>query len=138
MKLTYKSILQLRAALATLDGLEKSVEVRGHAQLIKKPFKFAGKTRLKIARNLRVVEAAFDDYDAARVGLVRELSDGGEQVPPEKIAGFTQRLGELLAEETDVALRPLAETELNLDDNEISHTTLAVLLEHLVDAENAD
>jgi hypothetical protein len=138
MKLTYKSVLNLRGALTTLDGLDKSVEVRGQAQLIKKPFKFAGKTRLKIARNLRATEAAFEDYDAARVGLVREISDGADQVRAEKIPEFSKKLADLLAEETDVALAPLTEAELNLDDNEIPHGALAMLLEFLMEAEKED
>jgi hypothetical protein len=138
MKLTYKSVLNLRGALTTLDGLDKSVEVRGQAQLIKKPFKFAGKTRLKIARNLRATEAAFEDYDAARVGLVREISDGADQVPAEKIPEFSKKLADLLAEETDVALAPLTEAELNLDDNEIPHGALAMLLEFLMETEKED
>jgi hypothetical protein len=138
MKLTYKSVLNLRGALTTLDGLDKSVEVRGQAQLIKKPFKFAGKTRLKIARNLRATEAAFEDYDAARVGLVREISDGADQVPAEKIPEFSKKLADLLAEETDVVLAPLTEAELNLDDNEIPHGALAMLLEFLMEAEKED
>jgi hypothetical protein len=130
MKLTYKSVLNLRGALTTLDGLDKSVEVRGQAQLIKKPF--------KIARNLRATAAAFEDYDAARVGLVREISDGADQVPAEKIPEFSKKLADLLAEETDVALAPLTEAELNLDDNEIPHGALAMLLEFLMETEKED
>jgi len=136
MKLTYKEILTLRAALLSLDGLDKSVEIKGVAQIIKKPFKFAGKTRLKIARNLRACEAGFEDYDAARVGLVREISDGGDEVAPEKVGEFSRKLGELLAEEVEATLTPLTEIELNLDDNEIPHGALAVLLQYLVEAEN--
>lgn len=134
MKLTYKSILQLRAALAALDGLDHAVDVRGQTQLIKKPFKFSGRARLKIARNLRAVAAAFEDYDAARVGLVREVAGGADQVPAEKVPEFTKRLQELLNDECEVALTPLTEPELNLDDNEIPHGALAVLLEYVVGA----
>jgi hypothetical protein len=134
MKLNYKSILQLRAALAALDGLDQAVEVRGQAQIIKQPFKYSGRTRLKIARNLRAVEAAFEDYDAARVGLVREIAGGADQVPAGKVPEFTKRLQDLLNEECEVALTPLTEPELNLDDNEIPHGALAVLLEYVVDA----
>ncbi|HTB63877.1 MAG TPA: hypothetical protein VK737_09830 [Opitutales bacterium] len=133
MKLTNKSVLQLRAALLSLDGLDKSVEVKGQTQLIKKPFKLDGKTRLKIARNLRATETAFEDYDSARVGLVREFSADGQQVAPDKLPEFTQRLEDLLADEADLALAPLAEDDLNLDDNEIPHAALASILQHLVD-----
>jgi len=132
MKLTYKNILILRAALSALDGRDKAVEVKGETHLVRKPFKFAGKTRLKIARNLRAVEAAFEDYDAARIGLVRELADGGDRVPDEKVAAFNLRHEELLKEETEVALTSLSESDLNLDDNDIPHGALAVILDHLM------
>jgi hypothetical protein len=136
MKLTYKEILTLRAALLSLDGLDQSVEVKGGAQIIKKPFKFAGATRLKIARNLRAAEAAFEDYDAARVGLVREISDGGEQVPEAKVGEFSRRLADLLQEEVEAPVAPFAEDELNLDDNEIPHGALAVLLGYVAEQAN--
>ena len=138
MKLTYKSILNLRAALVALEGVDKSVEVKGQTQLIRKPFKFGGKTRLKIARNLRAAEAAFEDYDAARVGLVREVSEGGDEVPKEKLTEFSHKLTELLAEEIEAALAPLNEEELNLNDNEIPHAALAVLLEYLMTPEQGE
>jgi len=138
MKLTYKNTLLLRQALNALEGRDKAIEVKGETHLVRKPFKFAGKTRLKIARNLRACEAAFEDYDAARVGLVRELADGGDRVPEDKVAAFNNRHEELLQEPAEVALTPLAEEDLNLDDNDIPHGALAVLLAHLFPAGQRD
>ncbi len=135
MKLTYKNAIILRGALDALEGREKTLDAKGQTQVIVKPFKFSGKTRLKIARNLRACETAFADYDAARVGLVRELAGGGEKVPAEKLAIFNQRHEELLNEVAEVALTPLEEAELNLDDNEISHAALAVFVEYLLVSE---
>jgi hypothetical protein len=132
MKLSYKNVLVLRNALNSLEGREQAVEAKDGTHLVRRPFKFAGKTRLKIARDLRACEGAFEEYDAARVGLVRELAGGGEKVPEGKLAEFTQRHEELLKEEAEVALAPLTEAELNLDDNDVPHWALAVLLEHLV------
>ena len=137
MKLSNKQILQLRAALLALDGIDKAVEVKGQDKpvLIRKPFSFSGKTRLKIARNLRAIETAFEDYDAARIGLVREYSDDGRQVSPENLPEFTRKIEELLDEAEDIALTPLDEDELNLDDNDIPHAALAVLIGCLDEAE---
>ena len=136
MQLTYQNVLILRAALLTLDGLDQPVEVRGQLQLVKKPFTFSGRCRLKIARNLRAVEAAFQDYDAARIGLVRELADGADQVPDGLLPKFHALHADLLQEQADVPLTPLADDELNLDDNQIPHGVLAILLQYLIQAES--
>jgi hypothetical protein len=135
MKISYQNILMLRAALLALDGLEQPVEVRGQLQLVKKPFTFSGRARLKIARNLRAVEAAFQDYDTARIGLVRELACGADQVPNELLPRFHALHADLLQEQADVPLIPLAEDELNLDDNQIPHGALAVFLQYLMSKE---
>lgn len=132
MQLTYKNVVILRHALQSLDGREKSVEAKGQTQVILKPFKFSGKARLKIARNLRAVETAFEEYDTARIGLVRELAGGEDKVPDAKLPEFNRCHEELLRETTDVSLTPLTDAELNLDDNDIPHGALAVLLEHLL------
>jgi hypothetical protein len=133
MKLTYQNILILRAALLVLDGLDQPVEIRGQVQLIKKPFTFSGRTRLKIARNLRAVETTFQDYDAARIGLVRELAAGADQVPNELLSRFHALHADLLQEQAEVSLAMLSEDELNLDDNQIPHGALAVLLQYLLE-----
>jgi len=132
MKLTTKKILNLRAALLALDGLDKAVEVNGKTALIKKPFKLAGKTRLKIARNLRELESPATDYDEARIALVRELSGGGDDVPADQRAEFFTQINPMLAAEHEVGLAAFAEDEFNLEANEIPHGALALLLEHLV------
>ena len=132
MKLTYQSVITLRAELLALDGLEQAVEIRGQHQLIKKPFKFSGKTRLKIARNLRAMEAAFHDYDAARMGLVRELAGGEDQVPEALLPRFHGLHYDLLNEKVSVESTPLEEAELNLDENEIPSRIVAVILEFLI------
>lgn len=134
MKLPYKSVVTLRAALNALEGRDKTVEIKGQTQVIVKPFKFSGKARLKIARNLRAIEPAFQEYDTARIGLVRELADGEDRVPDVRLAEFNRRHEELLNEAAaeEVALTKLDEIELNLDDNDIPHGALAVLLEHLL------
>ncbi|HVU38086.1 MAG TPA: hypothetical protein VHC95_07105 [Opitutales bacterium] len=133
MKLPYKKIILIRAALNALDGREKTVEVKGQTSVIVKPFKFSGKTRLKIARNLRAVEGAFQDYDTARIGLVRENAKPEEdRVADDKLAQFNKQHEELLESTAEVTLDPLAEGDLNLDDNEIPHGALAVLLEFLI------
>ena len=138
MKMTTQSALILRAALPALDGLDKAVDVNGKTTLVKKPFKFSGKTRLKIARNLRACEQVFLDYDAARTGLVRELADGGESVPTEKLSQFHGQHAALLQEPQEVALTPLREEDLNLDDNEIPHVVVAVMLAHLIEGSDQD
>jgi hypothetical protein len=132
MNLTYRNIIVLRAALSALEGRERTIEAKGQTQVVVKPFKFSGQTRLKIARNLRAGEAAFQEYEAARVGLVHELAEGGDKVPEAKLPEFSRRLEELQQAETDITLSPLAEAELNLEDNEIPHGALAVLLEFLL------
>ncbi len=135
MKINYQNVLTLRAALTALDGIDQPVEVRGQLQLVKKPFTFSGRCRLKIARNLRAVEEAFRDYDAARIGLVRELASGAEKVPDELLPRFHALHFDLLQEDIDVPLTPLTEDELSLDDNQIPHSVLAVLLQFLIQQE---
>lgn len=134
MQLTYKNITLVRAALNALEGREKIAEDKGQGRVVVKPYKFSGKTRLKIARNLRAVESAFQEYDAARIGLVRELAEGEDKVPEARLAEFNRRHEELLNEEPAEApaFVKLEEGELNLDDNDIPHGALAVLLEFLL------
>jgi len=134
MKLTTKKIINLRAALLALDGLDKAVEVNGKTALIKKPFKLAGRTRLKIARGLRELEPIATDYDEARVALVRELSGGGDDVPAELRAEFFAQINPMLAVEHELRLPAFTDDEFNLEANEIPHGALALLLEHLVAA----
>ena len=69
----------------------------------------------------------------ASVSSITATDARGEQVPAGQVALFTKRLEELLREDAEIALTPLAEDDLNLDDNEIPHAALAVLLEYLVD-----
>ncbi len=138
MQLTYKNAIVLRHALQALEGREKAVETKGHTQVILTPFKFSGKTRLKIARALRALEMAFEEYDAARIGLVRELAGGEDKVPEGKLPEFNHRHEELLRETTDVPLTPFTEAELNLDENDLPHGALAVLLEHLLPANHVE
>src|SRR5471032_557816 len=104
MKITYQNVLILRAALSALDGLEQPVEIRGQLQLVKKPFTFSGRCRLKIARNLRAVDNTFQDYDAARIGLVRELANGADKVQEELLPRFHTLHFDLLQEDVDVPL----------------------------------
>jgi hypothetical protein len=135
MNINYQNVLTLRAALQALDGIDQPVEVRGQLQLVKKPFTFSGRCRLKIARNLRAVEDAFQDYDAARIGLVRELANGAEKVPDELLPRFHTLHFDLLQEDIDVPLTQLTAEELNLDDNQIPHGALAIILQYLIQME---
>jgi hypothetical protein len=131
MKLKTQNMLNLRLALLALDGLTRAVEVNGKTELVKKPFKLSGTVRKKIARNLRVLQPLYDDYDHARVALIRELADGGESVPEEKMPQFNVQHEAMLAEIEDITLTPLSDDDLNLEQNEIPHLAVAIMLEHL-------
>jgi hypothetical protein len=127
MKLTTAQCLQLRLALLALDGLDTVHDVNGRAVATKKPFKLTGKVRMRLGRNLRAVEAVAQEFDAARTAKIRELSGGGETVPADKQAQFRADHDAMLNEEHEVALTPIPEDDLNLDENAIAHAALAVL-----------
>lgn len=139
MKLPYRQIILLRAALASLDGVEKSVEVRGQTITVKEPFKFpANGTRIKIARNLRLLREACDDFEEARMGLIKEICGEVDVVPPEKIHSIHKRISELETQESsELPLIVFTENELNADANRIQPTALDLILEHLVAPEPA-
>lgn len=134
MKLQNKIIQTVFEAHAALDGSDRVAEKAGGVdtdKVIRVPYKFGGAARLTIARNLRLLKDAFEDYDKARQGLVKQYAaEGKETVEPNtpEMEAFLKAHAELWKAEVEVVgLKPLTEVDLDLDKNTIPPTVLASL-----------
>lgn len=152
--LKVKDVFELRNALLQLDGTDKEVPVQGQLgqpgqlKVVKKPYKFVGKVRLKIARNLNALNEAAersegkrDEINMAHKKVIEEIKCTLQTTPGldvarvqgAAIADYQKKFGEVMKEEVPVDLQSITEDELNLDANDIPHQALAEVLKWLVD-----
>ncbi len=99
-------LLRLSVGLDSLDGYQDVVTVNDTEQVVKRPYVFgSSKTSWNIAKNKRVVKGHVQDYNDTRDALIKELSDGGVEIPEdnkEKIVKFNERHTELLKQEVSI------------------------------------
>ncbi len=131
MKITLQNIVNLRAHLSALDGVNIPTQSNGQTVLVHHPFIFKAGVRRKIVRNIRLVDGAYKEFNATRDGIIREFAEGGDTVPAEKIADFRKKEAELLAEEIELPLEPISETDLDLDTNQIKSLAACCILDLL-------
>lgn len=131
--LKIKDITSLYGALSSLDGEQKVVEGAEGAlsKIVIVPYKFGGKARWAIVKNLGILKRYVDDFGKSRDALINELSSGAgliQEDDHQTIAKLNQGLTEILETEQEVSgLLKLSEDSLNLDQNQIPVTTLLVL-----------
>lgn len=114
-----REALNCLAGFSSLDGYQKIVKDGGVEKPVFVAFKFSVNTRMAIARNMAKLAVEQKAYQEARNGFIRELSGGGEQVPPEKIAEFLKYDAALLDGECEsLTLTKLTMDDLNLAVNE--------------------
>lgn len=139
VKLKVSEMLELNAALASLDGFDKEVPqgkdgngVDLPAKIIRGGYKFSAKTAWALADNRAEALKAKANYDAAQLGIVKALSpDGtGEAIDksPALQAKFSDEVRKLLDLQKDFSLTLISREDLNLDVNGmIPGTVLAKL-----------
>lgn len=133
MKLKISQVIELQSALSRLDGIQKTVNVVTNGvtveRVITEPFKFGGKIRWNLSKNLAILTRILGEFDKARNDLLLEVSEGAGIIKAEdceRIAKFNQQLAEMRDSEDDVVgILTIGEADLNLDVNPIP---LAVLM----------
>lgn len=121
--------------MTVLDGaIQPITNDKGATTLARgKPFKLAtGKARIQLVRSLGVCRKAMEDYEKARVGLIKEYTDGGDDIDawvkenPDETIGegdaaktrtqlgkeFYKKVEEMLKDEIDLPL----ETKVKLSE----------------------
>lgn len=109
-------------SLASLDGVDKAVKdsATGEEKALKVPYDFGKdgvRLRLAIRKNLLALKGAFEAYEIARVGYVKEVF-GVEQLSTEAFAAaaqskkdeFTKR-AMALAEPVKIEIAPFTEAD---------------------------
>ncbi len=134
MQYTVKQLNDLYAAFAALDGqthvLKDEAAKTEKAVLV--PYKFGGKTRYTIGKNLAILKRHNEAFVKARDGLILELSEGSGTIDDANtalIGRLNKELQDLMSQEEDGSnLFLLSEKDLNLDENPIPGSVLAILL----------
>lgn len=134
MKIKTSQLQQVFESHVALDGSDRLGEkagAQGTDKVIRVPYKFAGSVRLTIARNMRALKEAFEDYDKARAALVRQHApDGKEEIEPNtpEMKAFAEAHKNLWDSELDLpGVKEITEADLDLDKNTIPPTVLAGL-----------
>lgn len=107
MELKYEEIIVLNSGLAKLDGCDKVV----NGEKVKVYYKFSGKTTLSIANNLKETLDKIKVYQDSRNNVIVALSNGGQEVPKDKIEEFLKTEREILESKTEINL-----TKIKYDD----------------------
>ncbi len=138
MKVTVNTAHKLVNALLALDGRQKAVKNGDSESIIVEPYKL-GPARLAIAKNTSRLRAVLTDFEKARDGLIKEISNGGDSIDPAKdpdgFKRFNLAVRDMLSDESDVDIVPIEASKLNLDQNDIPPAVI-VDLEEIIDFEN--
>lgn len=123
MKLKITKIKELQTALLKLDGVERVVKIDDKDKIVKEPFKFSGKVRWNIAKNVGVLNRKLEGFDKVRGDLITQISGGTNIIKPEeteKMKEFQAQMADILQNEEEVdGLLKLKESDLDLDSNAI-------------------
>lgn len=132
-KLAVRTLLEISSALSSLDGTPTSVKSEDgkSEKIILVPYKFNGKNRWNIAKNLNVLKGVSENLTKARDAVINELSNGSGKIDPADeatIKAFNEKFAEVLdAEESTKGLLAISLAGLNLDENQIPASILAAL-----------
>lgn len=127
MKISNRSILEIRGALIALDG--QSLPVGGEnakSGVYMKPYDFTGSVRFRIGRMLSIIKPIAADVDKACDAIVTKYAVDN-LIPPEYVRKYHAERSDLLDIETDVEITKLTEADLKLDVNPIPVSVLSVL-----------
>ena len=132
-KLAVRTLIEINAALSSLDGTPTVVKSEDGKtdKVIVVPYKFNGKNRWNIAKNLNVLKTTSENLTKARDAVINEVSGGSGKIDPNDEAAikvFNEKFTEVLdAEESTKGLLAISLEGLNLDENQIPTAILSVL-----------
>ena len=131
-----RDLSNLMRALNALDGTPEVVKTKAGgpdggetSQVILKPYKFGGKTRLTLAKWLSAVKAANESLSKAHDGLVKEMASPAapDKVAEENLGKFADAWAAVLAETTSFPLPKVSVDALDPDGNDLPISVLAAL-----------
>ena len=130
--LTHVQAKAVFGALVSLDGSPRIVQLgNGTQQVVQKPYKLSGKTRMAIARNIGVLNQDRIAFEKAHKGMIEEISGGEQQIDPSdkvKMKEFATKYDELLNEAVELpTLTKIKASLLNIEENDLPQTVLADL-----------
>lgn len=135
MKLSVKTLIELHAALAALDGRFQIVKdsLTHTDKVMMVPYKFkSGKTRWRIAKNLNICKQHNEDFTKSRDSLIMEISEGIgviNEADKVKIQELNIKVQQILDTSLEVnGLLNLSEDELDTEANDFPGTVLATLM----------
>lgn len=121
MKLSIRKMEEIASGLTALDGYQKDGKIY--------PFELSGTLRRIIGRNLAALRREIKPAQAARDGLINQMSDPDKpgQVMVSKLGTFALEEQKLFDAEEEVSLTMLKASELKLETNPIPGSALASL-----------
>jgi len=134
VRIRNRDVMGVIEALNGLDGLaEPHVDGKGRQVVVNRPFKLSASTRLKIARNLRLLMSAQDNLDHAKARFHDQNDDPTTgRVDPAVAAEMNREWSRVLDAEAGFPFDMMTVDELNLDDNAIPGSVLTLLSPVLV------
>lgn len=104
-----------------------------------KPSKFGPKVRYSLAKNVRLLQTAFEDMEKSRIGLIKELAPTTNSIVKDspEMASFSNRWNDFLDTTEDIRLMKFTLGELQLDVNDLPIAVLAKLGAVIVEDEDA-
>lgn len=127
MKLSLEGIIRLNGGLGLLDGWDKVAKQGETERIVRVYYKLSAGFRLAMAMNADRLQEIVLVYQKARNGLIGELGGGSSSLPDDKQAEFVKREQEMLETTHDVKLTRIKEGDLDLDNNPIPISHLALL-----------
>jgi hypothetical protein len=120
-------LFNLLRALNSLDGRPGAPLSPGAPPEVI-PYKFGGKARLSLARWLAAVKAANDALGRTHDGLVRQFAaPGATEVSKERKQEFSDEWDKVLDDTTAFELPKIAVEDLNVEENLLPVSVLAVI-----------
>lgn len=131
MKLKTGEIIEIYSALLQLDGESISAKNNGADVVIKKPFKFSGKTRWNLAKDITILKKHSEKFNETRDNFIKSLSGGSNQIDQSdktKLVEFQEQVNAELQKVEDVeGVLKIKIDELKLDENAISSNILSAI-----------
>lgn len=128
MATTKLKLIEAKAIYDALQELVKGQPAVADAKVFL-PFRLKA-ARWKVVKNIAALEPLVQLINTTRDNLIIEISGGGnkiEETDTEKITQFRAELGKVINQDVEVDISKISEQELNLDENEIPFSILAVI-----------
>lgn len=123
--LTISEVVEIGNALR---GLKTYTAQDRSGAAITLSYKFDGPTLMTMANNIRKADDVTKAYQEAVNALIVQISDGGSQVPPDKMVEFNKQLTAMGNQRTSIDLGRMREGDLKMGDQPLAPATIAALL----------